>query len=79
MLDMVNRSHASVDGKNTPKPWKWMLIDSAIIGGIAAFAAIGGGGPTWDTLWVIIKAFGLAFCVQLAVERGLKRPAAEQK
>lgn len=50
-----------------------MLVDSAIIAGIAAFAAIGGGGPTWDTLWIAFKAFGAGFLLQLAVERGLKR------
>lgn len=54
-----------------------MLVDAAIIGAIAVFAVIGGAPPTWDTAWVAFKAFGAAFVIQLAVERGLKRAPAE--
>jgi hypothetical protein len=61
------------DGVDTRKTWREILIDSAIIGAIAAFAVIGGAPPTWDTAWVVFKAFGAAFVIQLAVERGLKR------
>uniref|UniRef100_A0A6H1ZXS5 Holin n=1 Tax=viral metagenome TaxID=1070528 RepID=A0A6H1ZXS5_9ZZZZ len=50
-----------------------MLIDSCIIGGIAAFAAIGGNAPNWETLWIAFKAFGISFLMQLAIERGIKR------
>ena len=54
-----------------------MLVDSVIIGAIAVFAVIGTAPPTWDTAWVAFKAFGAAFVIQLAVERGLKRAPAE--
>lgn len=76
MLNMSNNGHQNKNGKNSQKPWKWMLIDSCIIGGIALFASLGGGAPTWDVAWIAFKAFGLSFFVQLAVERGLKRPPA---
>ena len=74
MLDMTNRDHLTVNGGNGRKTISWMIVDAAIIGAIAAFAAIGGGGPSWETCWIAFKAFGLAFFMQLAVERGLKRP-----
>lgn len=73
MVDIVNRAHQNPSGRNSRKPWKWMVIDSAIIGGIAVFATIGSMLPTWETAWVAFKAFGAAFLIQLAVERGLKR------
>jgi len=73
MLNLSGRTNSSENTGNNRKTWKWMIVDSAIVGGIAAFAAIGTAGPTWDTMWVIFKAFGLAFLLQLAVERGLKR------
>lgn len=74
MLNMSGRNNAAIADSNGRKKWTWMLIDAAIIGAIAAFAGIGGGGPTVETMWIAFKAFGLAFFMQLAVERGLKRP-----
>lgn len=77
VLDMHGAKASANTPKDTRKTWNAMLIDAAIIGAIAAFAGIGGGGPTIDTLWIAFKGFGLAFFMQLAVERGLKRPTPE--
>lgn len=73
MLDMVNRTHSSEDGPNSRKPWRWMLVDSAIIGGIALAAVMGNEPPGLPEAWVMLKAFLGAFLIQLAIERGLKR------
>lgn len=73
MLDVVNRSHSDPKGKNTRKEMKWILIDSIIIGVIAMCAAMPSTIPTVCDLWVMFKAFLVAFAVQLAIERGLKR------
>ena len=77
MLDMHGAAASVGPTNNSRKTWKAMIIDAAIIGAIAAFAGVGGGGPTWDTMWIAFKGFGLAFFMQLAVERGLKRPTPE--
>lgn len=77
MLDMHGANASVTPTKDSRKTWTAMIIDAAIIGAIAAFAGIGGGGPTIDTLWIAFKGFGLAFFMQLAVERGLKRPSPE--
>jgi len=74
MLDMHGKVASASSAVNGRKTWKAMIIDAAIIGAIAAFASIGGEGPTLDVLWTVFKAFGLSFFMQLAVERGLKRP-----
>ena len=73
MLNIASQPRSGEDGEDTRKTWREMLIDSAIIGGIAVFAVIGSAPPTWDTAWIAFKAFGAAFIIQLAVERGLKR------
>ena len=73
VLNMSGRNTSSENTGSSRKTWKWMLIDSAIVGGIATFAAINSAGPTWGTAWVAFKAFGAAFLLQLYVERGLKR------
>lgn len=78
MLNLTNNSHMSALGKSTRKSIKWVLIDSAIIGAIAAFASLGGGPPTIEMGWIAFKAFGLAFFMQLAIERGLKKPLDEE-
>jgi len=70
---MLNRAYNNADGKNTRKPMKWILIDSAIIGGIAMVAVMPSTVPDANSLWVMLKAFLGAFIFQLAVERGLKR------
>jgi len=78
MLNMSGYSNSAEGSSSSRKSWKWMLIDAAIIGAIAAFAGIGGGGPTLGTVWIAFKAFGLSFFMQLAVERGLKRPPPDE-
>jgi len=50
-----------------------MIVDSAIIGGISLFTELITGPPTWASAYKAAIAFGLAFFIQLAVERGLKR------
>lgn len=50
-----------------------MIVDSAIIGGISLFTELITGPPSWMGLYKAGVAFGLAFFIQLAVERGLKR------
>ena len=73
MLNIASKTRSGEDGEDTRKTWREMLIDSAIIGGIALFAIIGTAPPTWDTAWVAFKAFGAAFVIQLAIERGIKK------
>lgn len=73
MLDCANRAHSDPNNKNTRKPWKYILLDSIIIGGIAMGAVMPAMIPTIADLWVMAKGFLIAFLVQLAVERGLKR------
>ena len=73
-LNMLAPTPESERDESGRKQLNWMLADSAIIGCIAIFATIGGSPPTWETAWIAFKAFGLAFFIQLAVERGLKRP-----
>jgi len=73
VLDMLHREHTNPDKKNKRKPMKWIIIDSAIIGGISAFACAPSFVPGLSELWVMCKAFVGAFLFQLAVERGIKR------
>ena len=73
MLNIAYRNQASAKTGNTRKPWAWMLIDSAIIGGISLFTELATGPPSWMGAYRAAMAFGLAFFIQLAVERGLKR------
>jgi len=55
------------------KPLKWMLIDSAIIAGIAFAATLPSArSPTLEDLYFAVRAFLYTFLFQLAVERGLK-------
>ena len=78
MLDISRQTSPEEDGEASRKTWTDMLVDSAIIGGIAVFASIGSMPLTWDTSWIAFKAFGAAFLVQLAIERGLKRARPEE-
>jgi hypothetical protein len=55
------------------KPLKWMLIDSAIVAGIAFVAALPATRtPTLDDLYFAVRAFLYMFLAQLAIERGIK-------
>lgn len=59
--------------RNPSKPWRWILIDSLIIGGIAFVASLPTNHlPTLTEVYVGIKAFLYSFLIQLAVERGIK-------
>jgi len=59
--------------RNPGKPFKWILIDSAIIAGIAFVAALPSDRlPSALDIYVAVKAFVYSLLVQLAVERGLK-------
>lgn len=59
--------------RNPGKPWKWILIDSAVIAGIAFIASLPGDRlPSLLDLYVAVRAFIYSFLVQVAVERGLK-------
>lgn len=73
MLNLSGRHNSPENTGSSRKTFKWMLIDAAIVGGIATFSAINAAGPTWATAWIAFKAFGAAFLLQLYVERGLKR------
>ena len=77
VLDMHGIKASATEPNNGRKAWKAMIIDATIIGFIAAFASIGGAGLSFDTLETAFIAFGLAFFMQLAVEKGLKRPTTE--
>jgi anti-sigma-K factor RskA len=56
------------------KPWKWILVDSAIIAAIAFIAALPPDRPpTVAELYTALRAFAYAFLVQVATERGLKK------
>jgi hypothetical protein len=73
MLDLVDRSHKDPERRNSQKSFRWILVDSVIIGLIAMCAAMPSAIPTVEDLWVMFKAFLGSFVLQLAVERGLKR------
>ncbi len=69
---------ASATKVNDDRKAMWaMIIDAAIIGGISVFAAIGTLPFDYEMLGVAFKAFGGAFLLQLAIERGIKRPTEE--
>lgn len=73
MLDMVNRGHQNPGGENTRKAFKWILIDSIIIGAFACAASMPEGWPSFAQLWVMFRAFALSFTAQLIYERGIKK------
>lgn len=73
MLNMSGRTNSPENTGSSRKTWTWMIIDSAIIGGISLFTELITGPPSWMGLYKAGMAFGLAFFIQLAVERGLKR------
>lgn len=56
---------------NNQKPLQDMLIDALIIGAIALFSVVGE--LSSIDFWLVgLKSFAIAFCVQLAIERGIK-------
>lgn len=73
MLNLCGRRNSPENTGDSRKTWTWMIVDAAIIGGISLFTELITGPPTWMGLYKAAMAFGLAFFIQLAVERGLKR------
>lgn len=70
MLDILFDPPGRNPGK---KPLKWMLIDSAIVAGIAFVAALPSARvPTPEDIYIALRAFLYTFLVQLAIERGVK-------
>jgi hypothetical protein len=69
---MLDFAHDPPD-RNPGKPWKWIVVDSLIIAGIAFTAVLPSDRlPTLLDAYVAVKAFAYSFLVQLAVERGIK-------
>ena len=59
--------------RNPGKPLKWILLDSAIIAGIAFISTLPADRlPSVLDLYVALKAFTYSLLLQIAVERGLK-------
>jgi len=66
--------------RNPGKPWKWIVIDSLTIAGIAFIAALPADRlPTLFDAYVAVKAFAYSFLIQLATERGIKPLAYKKK
>lgn len=69
VLDMVYNPPT----RNPGKPWKWIIIDSLIVAGIAFVSALPTARmPTLTDLYVAVKAFVYTFLVQTALEKGIK-------
>ena len=73
VLDIANRSHTNSKKKNSRKPFKWILIDSALIGLISCLATLPETFPTLQHCWTAVKAFLGGFILQMIVERGIKK------
>ena len=59
--------------RNPGKPWKWIMIDSLVIAGIAFISTLPSDRlPSLLDAYISLKAFTYAFLIQVAVERGLK-------
>lgn len=65
-------SAAAKEKLQTVKPFKYILLDSCVVAGIAALATMNNHIPELEELWTASKAFGATFLLELAVERGLK-------
>lgn len=59
--------------KTAPKSLRYIFLDAIIIGLIALFAVAPVQIPCTEDLYVMLKAFAIAFVFELAVERGLKK------
>ena len=69
VLDTLYTPHC----RNNTKPWKWIIIDSIILAGIAFVSALPSNRlPTLLDCYVAVKAFIYVMLFQVAVERGLK-------
>ncbi|MEM5867233.1 MAG: hypothetical protein QXG39_04870 [Candidatus Aenigmatarchaeota archaeon] len=75
MLNLVTEKMVSgfeEKRKKKEKSLKDMLIDSLIVAMITAFS-VWTGEPTLEQLLTILKSTGLAFFIQLAYYRGIKK------
>ena len=78
MLSFVKQ--AAIEGKapkcltieNPVKAFKWIFVDSLIVGGVV-FAATWNGEADISSCLSALKAFGIAFFGQLFYERGIKK------
>jgi len=70
MLDLIGLDCP----KKSKKSIKWIIVDSAIIAGIAFISSLPEAKlPNIYDLYIAVKAFIYAFLLQLAIERGLKK------
>ena len=74
LITAVKNGGAAVKEKIvTKKTFKYILLDSVIVAGIAAFSVMGLEIPSAEELFTVGKAFGATLLFELGVERGLKR------
>ena len=66
-----NGTKSLVEG--TIKSWKFIVLDAAIMSLIALFAVCPIDIPNINDLYVMLRAFGASFVLEVAVERGLKK------
>jgi len=71
MLDLHNLGKKLTEKHS--KSYLDMIIDSLIIAGITFFSTWSGKPFTYETVFMLIKATGLSFFIQLAYEKGIKR------
>ena len=79
MLNIMESDPKRASNGDGRKKWENMVIDALIIGGIALLATLGNEIPSQVEIYVCLKAFGLAFLAQIAIERGLKKPQQESE
>lgn len=75
MLDLHNaigKSNSVVKKIVGSKSFKDMVIDSLIVAGVSFFS-VWTGEPTIQQCFIVIKAAGLSFFVQLVYEKGIKK------
>ena len=60
------------------KGLKTIALDSALIAGMAGLATLGNTIPTGEEIYLMAKAFGIAFLAQAAFELKIK-PALQKK
>jgi len=59
--------------KKRSKSYLDMIIDSLIIAGITFFSTWNGQIVDLQSLFIVLKATGLSFFIQLAYEKGIKK------
>jgi len=72
MIDVLYDPPERQQNKQT-KPFKWILIDSAIVGAFMFVAALPyDHPPTWGELYIALRAFAYFFLFEVMLERGIK-------